>query len=133
MAVNFQQIIAGVPPVGGDTGAQFANKINSNFDLVNNNFLGKTQNLDVNGYTYIGDLLMQWGTIDLTTANQVFNFPRGFQSQVYGILFSGDGYIIKDGGGTDGGARYSNLTLSWFTARKEESGVNRCTYLVFGK
>lgn len=133
MAVNFQQIVAGVPPVGGDTGAQFANKINSNFDLVNNNFLGKTQNLDVNGYTYIGDLLVQWGTIDLTTANQVFNFPRSFQTQVYGILFSGDGYIIKDGAGTEGGARYSNLTLSGFTARKESSGVNRCTYLVFGK
>lgn len=133
MAVNFQQIIAGVPPVGGDTGAQFANKINSNFDLVNDNFLSKSQNLSSNGYTYIGALLIQWGTIDLTTTDQTFSFPLSFQTEVYGIWFGADGYIVKDSSGSYGGATYNNLTLSGFTAKKERDGVNKCYYLVFGK
>ncbi len=34
MAVSFKQIIAGDPPAGGDTGAEFAQKINENFMLV---------------------------------------------------------------------------------------------------
>lgn len=133
MAVNFQQIIAGVPPVGGDTGAQFANKINSNFGLVNESFLSKSQNITTNGYAYIGDLLVEWGTINLTTTDQTFSFPLSFQTEVYGIWFGADGYIVKDSSGSYGGATYNNLTLSGFTAKKERDGVNKCYYLVFGK
>lgn len=36
MAFAFEQIIAGAPPTGGDSGTQFANKINNNFDLLKN-------------------------------------------------------------------------------------------------
>jgi len=35
MAIIFDQIIAGDPPTGGDSGAEFALKINDNFDKVN--------------------------------------------------------------------------------------------------
>ena len=36
MAFTFEQIIAGAPPTGGDSGTQFANKINNNFNLLKN-------------------------------------------------------------------------------------------------
>ena len=34
MALTFYKIIAGAPPTGGDTGEEFAQKINDNFEAV---------------------------------------------------------------------------------------------------
>ena len=53
---NYQQIIAGDPPYGGDSGQQFANKINGNFDETNNALTSVNQSIN-NVNTTLGNRL----------------------------------------------------------------------------
>lgn len=74
MAFTFEQIIAGAPPTGGDSGTQFANKINNNFDLLKNTDVpyGKYSQLS-GGNEIVGNVSQSSAITFSTIDNDDFN------------------------------------------------------------
>lgn len=62
MAVSFKQIIAGDPPTGGDTGAEFAQKINDNFNSTSDSL--ETVEFGIEGFSNRETVFYENGAIE---------------------------------------------------------------------